>query len=154
MVEYLLNKKAAVDARDKLLRTPLHLAALQAHTVLTSLLLENGSDFYAKDKSGRSALHFAVCTGSALSACELITILTKSGQELLHMKDFSGRTALHYAVYNSCTGQLKIIEKLLVLGANVNAVDDSRKGPLHFAAEAGKASVIPILVQNGASTAM
>jgi len=40
------------------------------------------------------------------------------------------------------------------LGANVNAVDESRKSPLHFAAEAGKASIIPILVQNGASTAM
>ena len=28
MVEYLLNKGAAVDARDKLLRTPLHLSCL------------------------------------------------------------------------------------------------------------------------------
>jgi ankyrin repeat protein len=41
-----------------------------------------------------------------------------------------------------------------LLGANVNAVDESRKSPLHFAAQAGKASIIPILVQNGASTAM
>jgi ankyrin repeat protein len=69
------------------------------------------------------------------------------------MKDHSGRTPLHYAIYNGCNGQIKILEKLLLLGADINAVDESRKTPLHFAAEAGKASIIPLLVQNGASTA-
>lgn len=38
------------------------------------------------------------------------------------------------------------------LGADVNALDNERRTPLHHAAEAGKARVIPILCQRGAST--
>lgn len=33
----------------------------------------------------------------------------------------------------------------------MNAIDEDRKSALHHAAENGKAKVIPILVQNGAS---
>ena len=39
-------------------------------------------------------------------------------------------------------------------GADVNAVDNDRRTPLHHAAEAGKPRVIPILVQNNALTAV
>jgi ankyrin repeat protein len=53
-----------------------------------------------------------------------MTLLCKDGDDLLHMKDHTGRTPLHYAVYNGSPGQSKIIEKLLVLGSNVNAVDE------------------------------
>ena len=42
--------------------------------------------------------------------------------------------------------------KLLNLGADVNALDLDRRTPLHHAAEAGKARLIPLLVQRGAST--
>tara|TARA_B110000285_G_C14728642_1_gene425446 strand:+ start:100 stop:480 length:381 start_codon:yes stop_codon:yes gene_type:complete len=115
MVEYLLKKGGVdvVNARDKLLRTPLHISCLQAHCVLTSLLLEYNANLFEKDKSGRSSLHFAACTGSALAACELMTLLCKDGDDLLHMKDHTGRTPLHYAIYNGSPGQNKIIEKLL-----------------------------------------
>jgi len=42
--------------------------------------------------------------------------------------------------------------KLLNLGADVNALDLDRRTPLHHAAEAGKARLIPLLVQRGATT--
>lgn len=45
-----------------------------------------------------------------------------------------------------------MIQKLLNLGADVNALDNDRRTPLHHAAEGGKARVIPILCQRGAST--
>lgn len=54
------------------------------------------------------------------------------------MKDHTGRTPLHYAVFNSQHDQNKIIEKLLLLGANINAIDVDKRTPLHFAAESGK----------------
>lgn len=45
-----------------------------------------------------------------------------------------------------------MVIKLLNSGADVNALDNDRRTVLHHAAEAGKARVIPILVQRGAST--
>ena len=45
-----------------------------------------------------------------------------------------------------------MVLKLLNEGADVNALDNERRTVLHHAAEAGKARVIPILVQRGAST--
>jgi ankyrin repeat protein len=42
--------------------------------------------------------------------------------------------------------------KLLNLGADVNAFDLDRRTALHHAAESGKARMIPLLVQRGATT--
>lgn len=70
----------------------------------------------------------------------------------MHLKDHAGRTALHYSVFNSMPRQLEMAVKLLNLGADVNALDLDRRTPLHHAAESGKARIIPLLVQRGAST--
>jgi ankyrin repeat protein len=45
-----------------------------------------------------------------------------------------------------------MVIKLLNLGSDVNSLDNDRRTPLHHAAESGKARLIPILVQRGAST--
>lgn len=45
-----------------------------------------------------------------------------------------------------------MVLKLLNLGADVNVLDNDRRTPLHHAAEAGKARIIPILLQRGATT--
>ena len=39
---------------------------------------------------------------------------------------------------------------LLRTGANINSIDQDRRTPLHYAAEQGKQSIIPLLIQNGA----
>jgi len=39
LVEYLINKGAHVDCRDKTLRTPLHLACLAGHSVIARCLI-------------------------------------------------------------------------------------------------------------------
>ena len=151
MVEYLLNKGAKVDTRDKLLRTPLHLACLKGNSTIAQILIRNSADPFERDNSGRTALHFACCSGIAASAVELTVVLCHDGTDLIHMKDHTGRTPLHYAVFNTCKGQVKIIEQLLRLGANINCLDVERQTPIHFAAESGNKNIIPILIQNGAS---
>jgi ankyrin repeat protein len=100
MVEFLLNKGAKVDARDRLLRTPLHNACHGGHPVIAKLLMEFNADPYERDTSGRTCLHYACCTGSVIAAIELMAVLTTRGMDLVHMKDHTGRTPLHYSVFN------------------------------------------------------
>ena len=112
-MEYLLKKGARVDARDKLLRTPLHIACLKGHSVIAYHLIEAKCDTFERDISGRTAMHFAVCCGSVEAALSLITILNKDSMDLVHMTDHAGRTPLHYAVFTDVPKQIKIIEQLL-----------------------------------------
>jgi ankyrin repeat protein len=79
MVEFLLNKGTKVDGRDRLLRTPLHLACLGGHSVIAKLLLEFNADPFERDSSGRTSMHYACCTGSVISAIELMAVLTIKG---------------------------------------------------------------------------
>lgn len=151
IVHNLLLRGAKVDARDKLLRTPLHFACLGGHSTISSLLLEYNADPFERDAAGRTSLHCAVCTGSIVSALEIMAILTKSSSDLVHMKDHSGRTPLHYSVFNAQKDCNKIIQKLLQFGADINCVDQNRNTPLHFAAQSGKGKLCQLFVQNGAS---
>jgi ankyrin repeat protein len=100
MVEYLLNKGSCVDTRDRLLRTPLHLACLGGNSVIAKMLLEFKADPFERDSSGRTSMHYACCTGSVVAALELTMILCQRHTDLVHMKDHTGRTPLHYAIFN------------------------------------------------------
>ena len=92
-----------MDARDKLLKTPLHLACLKGHINIAKLLISREASIFEKDQSGRTAMHFAMCAGNYVSAIELSVILTMNdATELVDMRDHSGRTPLHYAVFNTC----------------------------------------------------
>ena len=68
LVEYLINKGAKVDARDKMLKTPLHIASLKGYSILVRLLVENKADPFERDFQGRHSLHFACCSASENSA--------------------------------------------------------------------------------------
>ena len=116
--------------------------------MVVKLLLDNNADPYEIDSSGRTAIHYACCS----TCVEQLTLLTQHGEDLVHIKDHAGRTALHYTIFNSMPRQLEMAVKLLNLGADVNALDLDRRTPLHHAAESGKARMIPLLVQRGATT--
>ena len=50
-------------------RTPLHLAALQGHSTLASLLIGRGANVNAKDENLMSPLHKAAIKARFLSSC-------------------------------------------------------------------------------------
>ena len=83
-----------------MLRTPLHLACLGGHSVIAKLLLEFNADAFERDVSGRTSMHFAVCTGSIVASIELMVTLANKDHDLVHMKDHTGRTPLHYSIFN------------------------------------------------------
>lgn len=64
MVELLVAKGASIDGRDRLLKTPLHLACHGGHTHVVKYLLEHNADPIEKDVSGRTALHYATCSAN------------------------------------------------------------------------------------------
>ena len=141
MIEFFLNKGANIEARDKMLKTPLHYACEIGNTLAVKLLMENGGDPFEKDNCGRTALHYACYSGKT----EILALLTQHTTDIIHMKDHAGRTALHHTVFMEANAVL-MISKLLDYGADVNALDGDRRSALHHAAESNKARVIPVLI--------
>ena len=64
LVEFLLNKGANIEARDKLLKTSLHYACENGHLLVVKMLLDNNADPFEKDNCGRSTLHYAIYSGN------------------------------------------------------------------------------------------
>lgn len=143
----LLQRGFSVHFRDKFLRTPLHIACQFGRETCADELIKAGSDIYAKDTIGRTCLHYACCSDSV----NLVTMIFGNDPDLVHARDTYGRTPLHYAVWNGTSAQVEICQKLLEAKAEIDALDDEQMTPLHFAADAGKGKVIPILLKYGAN---
>ena len=143
MVTFLISKKFSVYFRDKFLRTPLHLACQFGREVCADELLKAGSQILARDSIGRTCLHYAVCSDST----NLVTLILGKEPDLITARDTYGRTPLHYSVWNGTAEQVKIVIKLLESKAEVDALDEEGMTSLHFAAEAGKGKIIPILLK-------
>ena len=147
MVTFLISKKFSVYFRDKFLRTPLHLACQFGREVCADELLKAGSQILARDSIGRTCLHYAACSDST----NLVSLILGKEPDLVTARDTYGRTPLHYSVWNGTAEQVKIVIKLLESKAEVDALDEEGMTSLHFAAEAGKGKIIPILLKYGAN---
>ena len=149
LVEFFLNKGANIEARDKLLKTPLHYGCENGNHMVVKMLMDNGADPFDRDNCGRTALHYAVYSGKT----EIMALLTQHTTDIIHMKDHAGRTALHHAVFMEAN-QVLMISKLLDFGADVNCLDSDKRTALHHAAESNKPRIIPVLIQRGAHTSL
>ena len=147
MVSLLISKKFSVYFRDKFLRTPLHLACQFGREVCADELIKAGSQILARDSIGRTCLHYAACSDST----NLVSLILGKEPDLVTARDTYGRTPLHYSVWNGTAEQVKIVIKLLESKAEVDALDEEGMTSLHFAAEAGKGKIIPILLKYGAN---
>ena len=147
MVVFLISKKFSVYFRDKFLRTPLHLACQFGREVCADELIKAGSQILARDSIGRTCLHYAACSDST----NLVSLILGKEPDLVTARDTYGRTPLHYSVWNGTAEQVKIVTKLLESKAEVDALDEEGMTSLHFAAEAGKGKIIPILLKYGAN---
>jgi len=79
-----------------------------------------------RDRHGKTAMHH--CAANADE--QVLEVLVSRDQSAVDTADNSGQTPLHVAVV---AGNVKVVEALLKLGANVNAQDKERHSPAHWA---------------------
>lgn len=91
-VERLLQAGADPNFTDKLLRSPLHLAACRGYTEVVKILIQYGANPNIKDKLGNTPLHLAACT----SNISVVTALLGAGTDV-SSNDKNGRTPLQLA---------------------------------------------------------
>ncbi|MFP3015788.1 MAG: ankyrin repeat domain-containing protein [Wolbachia sp.] len=103
-------------------------------------LLENSyKNIYARDKNGRTALHYAV-------EVKTVELLVEKGANV-NAKDIEGYTVLHLAVTEK---RLETVRELIKSGGNVNAEEyGSKCTPLHLACMVGEKEIVEELVKAG-----
>jgi ankyrin repeat protein len=84
--------RSAVNTRNDLGSTPLHIAAGRSAPDIVKLLLEKGAAINVKDNSGATPLHIAAFSGHK----ENLELLLSKGADV-HAKDNQGKTARDYA---------------------------------------------------------
>jgi ankyrin repeat protein len=118
-----LDRRARVDAEDKIGRTPL---LLTSDTRTARLLVERGANFRHVDNHGGTVLHTAAYKGNS----ELLEMWIDKGADL-ERQDARGWSALLCAA--SCEHK-EAVELLLANGASVEVRDSSGEIVLHKAA--------------------
>lgn len=129
------------------MRTPLHLAAAEGHTLVCSLLLEKGAHVSVRDRWANTPLGDAVDNGhvevqSLLRSHGAVPDERKNNDEMLHFE----------IMRNAAAGDLEAVRSLIVAGANVAQSDYDRRTPLHLACSEGHHEVAELLLVNGAAS--
>ncbi|TSS11555.1 Ankyrin repeat domain-containing protein 55 [Bagarius yarrelli] len=137
---------AEVDLRTAIEgMTALHWASFHNRPEHVQALLQKGADPTLVDKDFKTALHWAVQSGSRFM-CSLI-LDHHLGSTVINYDDENGKTCVHIA---AAAGYSDIIYELArVPETNLQALDVDERTPLHWAAAAGKEECVQALLQLG-----
>jgi ankyrin repeat protein len=138
----LLDRGAAINARDGNGYTALHWAAYAGHSDSAEILVERGADVDAVDNSKMTPLMVAVC----YSHDNVARYLLEKGANV-NAHDGGGWTPLDYA---ASSNDAAITALLIDHGADVNAVENDGKTALQLAHTYKASSVERMLSQHGA----
>lgn len=156
-VRAILDRGANANAPDPLSQmTPL----MAAETLpVTLTLIERGANPLARDRTGRTALHYAV---TMREATKIVPVLVRKGAEVdARTEDGNRYTPLMIAVENYIEGSddkakasfSLLIRELKHLGANINAADARGTTPIATAAKHNQPELIRLLIELGADPA-
>ena len=137
----LLDRGAAIDARDREGATALARAAKAGKARLVALFLERGAAVNARSVDGSTPLFYA----AEADREEIVAMLLDRGADP-NLSGRTGLTPLDAAAYNNSED----IAKLLILhGADVDALDSDGKAAIVYAAGRGNASIVAQLLDAG-----
>ena len=121
----------------------LHQAILEEDTNKIIHLLDSGHSADSLDKEGWSPLMLA----AASEQMDVFELLLDHGARDQHVEPVTKQSVLMQV---ASSGHLKIVERLLKVGANPNLWDRDHTTALQFASASGKVEVISLLLYNGA----
>ena len=121
------------------IQTPLHYANSKE---IAKLLIANGADVNAKDKTGSPPLYWAVRKGRK----EIAQLLIEAGADV-SVKKKRGKNLLHRAASG---GRTEIAQLLIANGLDVNAKDANGSTPLYETGLFGHTEIANLLIEKGA----
>uniref|UniRef100_A0A8D8A120 Ankyrin-1 n=1 Tax=Culex pipiens TaxID=7175 RepID=A0A8D8A120_CULPI len=142
LVEFLLNKKSSdVDCKNRIGQTAFHFASYGGHERIVELLIRKNANINVKDNLAKTAIFYAVKREHS----SMIRCLKKHSAEI-DLNDYKGM--LHTAVRQYKTEQ---VVSLLMVGVDVNEVDEYDRTALHWAASLAHSEAVFHLVAAGAN---
>jgi len=162
VVEYLVNQKADINAKDKNDWTPLHYAAQKGHLSVVEYLVNQKADINTKDEDNKTPLHYAARYGHL----SVVEYLVNHGADIHEMNSCLGTSHIisdsniaeflktmqirNERVFDACkVGNLQDIFDFLQKNF---FIDTKHNGVclVHVAAEQGHLSVVEYLVNHKA----
>ena len=141
LVQYLLEKGANIEAKNKFEETPLHIACQYGQLPVVQYFIEKGVNIEEKDKDQQTPLHFACFNGSL----PVVQYLIETGANM-GAKDSESKTPLFYACEN---GHLPVVQYLISKGDKIETKGYLQKTPLHYASENGQLQIIKYFIERG-----
>ncbi|RYP15969.1 hypothetical protein DL765_005409 [Monosporascus sp. GIB2] len=143
IVKLLLDHGANINAMTATSLTATNLACLFGHTDVLSVLARRGADLNSSGSAAEPPLKVAIESGNEF----LVDVLLNNGVSANTVFP-DGSTALNKAVWS-----LKLVKKLLEMGAMPNTADEDGWTPLQIAASYGNLDVVKALIDAGVSVA-
>jgi uncharacterized protein len=137
----LLDRGAAIDARDREGKTALATSAEANKLALIRLFLERGANVNMRAVDGSTPLFYAAEQDRGAA----IALLLEGGADP-NLPGRNGVRPLAAAAYN---GSADSVEALLKYGADPNALDDAGKSAMIYAAGHAYAPIVALLIQAG-----
>lgn len=139
IAKLLLSHYAQVNVENRHQETPIFFAAQKGDLDMIKLLIESGAFLNRETQDGRLPIHYAITGGQT----DVIDYLLKESKQSYYLKDSSGQTLLHYAAK---TSNLAMMNKLINVGLDVNALNDVFETPIFNAVRFGTIDTIKALL--------
>ena len=156
ILQLLLKKynitKDNIDLVDINKRTALHWACSHGKLEQAKIVTKLGADIGMIDVEGKTPMHWAASSKSG-DASKLINLLVhvkprSKSASVINWQDYEGRQPLHLAVMDNSS---EVVSSIISSSScMVNALDHRLRSALHWAALAGKESIVVMLLERGA----